>query len=157
MTEEEARQSVGAQTNENFGVVCDALPNHTAENTDRGWLRLEAACLLLGELAPAEAVAVLKAHKALRGEIAAMTADAAWNDRVALYCLSLILMRGDQTILDPDVPGYLRFQVDAARQAGVSDIADALDQSADAYEQGHHSLAYSILLDAIVPPEAPET
>ena len=83
--------------------------------------------------------------------------DAVWNDRVALYCLSLILSRGDSTVTDADVPGYLRFQVQAARQAGLGDIADALDKAADAYEQGHHALAYASLLDAIVPPETPET
>ena len=55
--------------------------------------------------------------------------DADWNDRVGFYCLSLILMRGDQTIPDAKVPGYLRFQVRAAQQAGLGDIADALDKS----------------------------
>ena len=86
-----------------------------------------------------------------------MTEDAVWTDRVGLYCLSLILMRGDQTVPAAHVPGYLRFQIEAALQAGLSDIADALDKSALAYEQGHHDLAYSILLNAIVPPETPET
>jgi len=85
-----------------------------------------------------------------------MTGDAVWNDRVALYCLSLMLSRGDSTILDAYVPGYLRFQTEAARQAGKGDIADALATAADAYAQGHHGLAYSILLNAITPPEAPE-
>jgi hypothetical protein len=82
--------------------------------------------------------------------------DAVWNDRVALYCLSLILSRGDSTVTDADVPGYLRFQVRAARQAGLGDIADALVTTADAYAQGHHAFAYAILLNAILPPETPE-
>jgi hypothetical protein len=81
--------------------------------------------------------------------------DAVWNDRVALYCLSLILSRGDSTVTDADVPGYLRFQVQAARQAGLGDLADALTTTADAYAQGHHGFAYAILLNAIVP-ETPE-
>jgi len=80
--------------------------------------------------------------------------DAVWNDRVALYCLSLVLSRGDSTVADADVPGYLRFQVQAVRRAGLSDIAAALATAADAYAQGHRSFAYSILLSAIVPPEA---
>lgn len=82
--------------------------------------------------------------------------DAVWNDRVALYCLSLVLSRGDSTIPDADVPGYLRFQAQAARQAGLGDVADALATAADAYAQGHHTSAYATLLDAIVPPETSE-
>ncbi len=81
--------------------------------------------------------------------------DAVWNDRVALYCLSLILGRGDSTVLDADVPGYLRFQMQAAREAGLGDIANALGKAADVYAQGHHGFAYAILLDAIMPPETP--
>ena len=82
--------------------------------------------------------------------------DAAWNDRVALYCLSLILSRGDAAVPDADVPGYLRFQVQAAQQAGLGDIADALTTTADAYAQGYHGFAYAILLDAVTPPEIPK-
>jgi len=82
--------------------------------------------------------------------------DAVWNDRVALYCLSLILSRGDPTVADADVPGYLRFQVQAARQAGLGGIADALATAADAYAQGHHGTAYAVLLNAIELPETPE-
>jgi hypothetical protein len=82
--------------------------------------------------------------------------DAVWNDRVALYCLSLILSRGDPTVPDADVPGYLRFQCRAARLAGIGDVADALVTAADAYAQGHPSFAYAILLNAIVPPETSE-
>jgi len=85
-----------------------------------------------------------------------MTADAVWNDRVALYCLSLMLSRGDSTILDADVPGYLRFQCKAARLAGLGDVSDALATAADAYAQGHHGFAYSILLNAVGPLEMPE-
>ena len=85
-----------------------------------------------------------------------MTANAVWNDRVALYCLSLMLSRGDSTILDADVPRYLRFQTQAARQAGLGDVADALATASDAYAQGHHGLAYSILLNAVGPLEPPE-
>ena len=83
--------------------------------------------------------------------------DAVWNDRVGFYCLSLILMRGDQTVPDAKVPGYLRFQVQAARQAGLGDLADVLATAADLYAQGHHGFAYALLLNAIVPPEASET
>jgi len=86
-----------------------------------------------------------------------MTADAVWNDRVGFYCLNLILGRGDPAVPDAKVPGYLRFQIQAAQQAGLSDLATALDKSADAYEQGHHGIAYSILLNTIVPPETSET
>ena len=86
-----------------------------------------------------------------------MTEDAVWNDRVALYCLSLLLSRGDASILDSQVPGYLRFQGTAARIAGRDEVADALDKAADTYAQGDHGLAYAMLLEAIVPPEAPET
>jgi len=82
--------------------------------------------------------------------------DAVWNDRVALYCLSLILSRGDPAVPDSDVPGYLRFQCNVLRQAGLGDIADALATTADAYTQGHHGFAYAVLLNAIVPPEKPE-
>jgi hypothetical protein len=82
--------------------------------------------------------------------------DAIWNDRVALYCLSLILSRGDPTVLDADVPGYLRFQMQAARKAGLGDIADALAKAADAYTQGHHGFAYAILLSAVMPQEIPK-
>jgi hypothetical protein len=46
--------------------------------------------------------------------------------------------------------------VQAARQAGLGDVADALDKAADAYAQGYHGVAYAILLGAIVPPEASE-
>jgi len=38
------------------------------DNTDEDWERLEAACRLLGHLAPVEAVAVLKTHKRFQGE-----------------------------------------------------------------------------------------
>ncbi len=83
--------------------------------------------------------------------------DAIWNDRVGLYCLSLILARGDQAVPDAKVPGYLRFQMLAAQQAGLGDIVDALDKSALAYEQRHYGLSYSVLLNAIAPPETSET
>jgi len=81
---------------------------------------------------------------------------AVWNDRVALYCLSLILSRGDPTVADADAPDYLRVQVQAAWQAGLGDIADALATAADAYAQGHHGAAYALLLNAIELPETPE-
>jgi len=86
-----------------------------------------------------------------------MTEDAVWNDRVALYCLSLMVNRGDPTIPDADVPGYLRFQGTAARLAGRSEVADALDRAAETYVQGDHGFAYAILLKALVPPTTPET
>jgi hypothetical protein len=86
-----------------------------------------------------------------------MTEDAVWNDRVALYCLSLLLGRGDASIPDTRVPGYLRFQCTAARIAGRDEVADALDEAADTYAQGAHGLAYAILLKAMAPPETPET
>jgi hypothetical protein len=82
--------------------------------------------------------------------------DAVWNDGVALYCLSLVLSRGDSTVPDADVPGYLRFQCGAARQVGLGDVADALATAADAYAQGRHGFAYAFLLNAIMPPETPE-
>jgi len=153
MTEEEARQIVGSHTTDELRAIAAALSIRPAENTDEGWKRLEAACLLLGYLAPVGAVAALKAHKALRG---VTTSNAVWNDRIALYCLCLILSRGDATVPDTHVPGYLRFQVQAARLAGQGDIADALATAADAYAQGHHGLAYSILLSAIGPLATPE-
>jgi len=81
---------------------------------------------------------------------------AVWNDRVALYCLSLILSRGDPTVADADVPGYLRFQVQAASQAGLGDVADALATAADAYARGDHVAAYAVLINAIVPAETSE-
>jgi hypothetical protein len=69
MTEEEARQIVGSHATDNeLRVIAAALSIRAADNTDEDWKRLEAACLLLGEPAPSRAVAVLKAHKALRGE-----------------------------------------------------------------------------------------
>jgi hypothetical protein len=86
-----------------------------------------------------------------------MTEDAVWNDRVALYCLSLLLSRGDASISDTQVPGYLRLQCTAARIAGRDEVADALDEAADTYAQGAHGLAYAILLKAIAPPGRPET
>ena len=85
-----------------------------------------------------------------------MTADAVWNDRVALYCLGLMLSRGDSAVSDAEVPGYLRFQCTAARLAGRDEVADALDKAADTYEQGRHGFAYAILLKVTVPPETPE-
>jgi len=63
------------------------------------------------------------------------------------------LSRGDSTVTDANVPGYLRFQMQAARQAGLNGVADALARAADAYAQGLHGLGYSILLDATVPPD----
>jgi hypothetical protein len=45
-----------------------ALSIRPAGNTNEDWKRLEAACLLLGHLAPADAMAMLKAHKRLQGE-----------------------------------------------------------------------------------------
>ena len=86
-----------------------------------------------------------------------MTEDAVWNDRVGLYCLSLVLSRGDSTIRDAGVPAYLRFQCTAARLAGRDGVADALDKAADTYAQGDHGFAYAILLTAIGPPATPET
>jgi hypothetical protein len=68
MTEEEARQIVGKHTTDELRAIAAALSVRPAENTDDDWDRLEAACLLLGHLAPAEAVAVLKAHKRFQGE-----------------------------------------------------------------------------------------
>jgi hypothetical protein len=79
--------------------------------------------------------------------------DAVWNDRVALYCLNLVLRRGDSTI-PADVPGYLRSQCNAARLSGRDELADALDQAADTYAQGDRGVAYAILLGAMVPPAA---
>ena len=56
MTEEEAGQIVGEHTTDELRVIAAALSIRQAENTDQDWKRLEAACLLLGHLAPAEAV-----------------------------------------------------------------------------------------------------
>ena len=69
MTEEEARQIVGEHTTDDeLRVMAAALSIRPAESTDEDWKRLEAACLLLGHLAPPEAVAVLKVHKRFLGE-----------------------------------------------------------------------------------------
>jgi len=69
MTEEEARQIVGEHTTDDeLRVIAAALAARPAENTDDDWKRLEAACLLLGRLAPPEAVAALKVHKRFPGE-----------------------------------------------------------------------------------------
>ena len=69
MTEEEARQIVGEHTTDDeLRVIAAALAARPAENTDDDWKRLEAACLLLGRLAPPEAVAALKVHKRFLGE-----------------------------------------------------------------------------------------
>jgi hypothetical protein len=65
MTEEEAKQICGAQTTDELRAIAVALSIRPAENTNEDWKRLEAACLLLGRRAPAEAVAALKAHKRL--------------------------------------------------------------------------------------------
>ena len=68
MTEEEARQIVGAYPTDELRAIAAALAIRPSDNTDEDWKRLEAACLLLGELAPSRALAMLKAHKSLRGE-----------------------------------------------------------------------------------------
>jgi len=69
MTEEEARQIAGEHTTDDeLRVIAAALAARPAENTDDDWKRLEAACLLLGRLAPPEAVAALKVHKRFLGE-----------------------------------------------------------------------------------------
>ncbi len=68
MTEEEARQIVGEHTTDELRTIVTALSIRPAENTSEDWKRLEAVCLLLGRLAPAEAVALLKAHKRFQGE-----------------------------------------------------------------------------------------
>ena len=68
MTEEEARQIVGEHTTDELRVIAAALSIRQAENTDEDWNRLEAACLLLGHLAPPEAAAALKVHMRLQGE-----------------------------------------------------------------------------------------
>jgi hypothetical protein len=69
MTEEEARQIVGEHTaDDELRVIAAALSTRPAQNTDDDWKRLEAACLLLGRLAPPEAVAALKVHKRFLGE-----------------------------------------------------------------------------------------
>lgn len=63
MTEEEARQIIGEHTTDELRAIAAALAVLPAENTDEEWKRLEAACVLLGHLAPARAVSVLKAHQ----------------------------------------------------------------------------------------------
>ena len=69
MTEEEARQILGERTTDDeLHVMAAALSIRPAKITNEDWKRLKAACLLLGHLAPAEAVRVLKAHKRLQGE-----------------------------------------------------------------------------------------
>jgi len=68
MTEEEARQIVGEHTTDELRALAAVLAVLPAANTDEEWKRLEAACLLLGELAPSRALAMLKAHKNLKGE-----------------------------------------------------------------------------------------
>ena len=68
MTEEEARQIVGEHTTDELRFIAAALSIRQAENNDEDWKRLEAACLLLGRLAPPEAVAALKVHKRFLGE-----------------------------------------------------------------------------------------
>jgi len=69
MTEEEARQIVGEHTTDDeLRVIAVALSIRPAENTDEDWKRLEAACLLMGHLAPPGAVPALKVHKRFLGE-----------------------------------------------------------------------------------------
>ena len=68
MTAEEARQIVGAQATDELRAIAARLAIRPADNTDEDWKRLEAACLLLGELAPSRTRAMLKAHKSLSGE-----------------------------------------------------------------------------------------
>ena len=68
MNEEEARQIVGANATDELRAMAVRLAIRPADNTDEDWKRLEAACLLLGELAPSRTRATLKAHKSLSGE-----------------------------------------------------------------------------------------
>jgi len=69
MIEEEARQIVGKHaTDDELRFIAAALAIRPADNTEEDWERLEAACRLLGHLAPVEAVAVLKTHKRFQGE-----------------------------------------------------------------------------------------
>jgi len=133
---------------------------HAGQFGNGGTMTEEEARQIVGEHTTDELrviAAALSIRQAENTSFRGSEMDADWNDRVGFYCLSLILMRGDQTIPDAKVPGYLRFQVRTAQQAGLGDIADALDKSAPAYEQGHHSHGYSILINAIVPPAASET
>jgi len=68
MTKEEARQIVGAQATDELRAIAAQLAIRPVDNTDEDWKRLEAACLLLGELAPSRPRATLKVHKSLSGE-----------------------------------------------------------------------------------------
>jgi hypothetical protein len=68
MTKEEARKIVGAHATDELHAIATRLVIRPADNTDEDWKRLEAACLLLGELAPSRTRATLKVHKSLSGE-----------------------------------------------------------------------------------------
>ena len=60
----EARKIVGRQSEYALKNMCTALCLPPWHNTADEWLRLEAACVLLGRSAPRSARAALKAHKA---------------------------------------------------------------------------------------------
>src|SRR5262249_29163361 len=113
MTEDEARQVAMNLTNDELQSIAAALSIRPVYNTDEDWRLLEAACLTLGELAPPRAVTALKAHKFSGDSGNGRTADAVWNDRAALYCLHLVLSRGDANIPSADMAGFLRSQSDA--------------------------------------------
>ena len=83
--------------------------------------------------------------------------DADWNDRVGFYCLSLILCVVTKPSQTPKYPAICVSKCELRSKRDWVTFADALDKSALAYEQGHHSHGYSILINAIVPPAASET
>jgi hypothetical protein len=59
---------LSARTTDELHAIAARLAIRPADNTDEDWKHLEAACLLLGELAPSRTRAMLKVHKSLSGE-----------------------------------------------------------------------------------------